>query len=149
MKDDHRSGECDSKWIRTCYLCGDPDHTKKDCPQNTNKESKATEEAEAAEDAETVEEASEETETGLKDQSETSTDPTNQQMETEPCEAETAEATIAIDPILSVDEANEEVAGMIKAKTAKNKKRSIQNSPGKPKENTKKIIRKNISNQFK
>ena len=34
--EDHRSGECDSKWTRTCYLCGSPDHVKRDCPQKDN-----------------------------------------------------------------------------------------------------------------
>ena len=96
-------------------LCGDPDHNNKNCPRDTHKENKTA-----------VEEAAEETEP--RDISETSTDPANQQMETEPDAAETAGATSAMDPPLSVDEANEEIATMIKAKATENKKRSIQNS---------------------
>ena len=78
-------------------------------------------------------------------------DPAHQQMETEHDAEGTAGATNAgaVDAPLSVEEANDEVAQMIKAKAAKTKKRCNQNSPGKPKETTKKIIRQNISNQFK
>ena len=36
MKDDHRASECTSRAVRTCYICGNPDHTKKDCPSNEN-----------------------------------------------------------------------------------------------------------------
>lgn len=35
-KEDHYSGDCPLKSLRTCYLCGDANHTNKECPKNEN-----------------------------------------------------------------------------------------------------------------